>query len=109
MGLTVDKVVHHDDVICLVIVRTWSNIAGRNPHAGDPRVVEFDPEERKTSITRRGWHKATEQQPAVSTEKLHQRARFAVALFCAWTTAIGLIDVGEDRTKTSNRCANFSI
>ena len=46
IGLAIDKVIHHDDVILAVIVRTWGGVPCRDPHAGDPSVVINDAEER---------------------------------------------------------------
>ena len=42
MRFTVNKVVHHYDVIVLVVGRTGSYVAGDDPHAGDPRIGKFD-------------------------------------------------------------------
>lgn len=107
-GFAVDKVIHHDDVIFAVIIRTWGNVAGRNPHPSDPSVVKFDAEERLISVARRGWDKTAEQQLAVDTEKLHQRAGAAVAALFAGTTAIRLIDVSEDCAEATNCCWRIS-
>jgi hypothetical protein len=109
MGLSINEVVHHDDVVCFAVVRTWRNITSRDPHTGDSRIVELDPEERKTSITRRGRDKTAEQQTAISTEKLEQRACTTVAVFRAWTTTVGLIDVSEDRTEAGNGRSSSSV
>ena len=109
MWLSIDEVVHHDDVIRVVIVRTWSDIASNNPHRGDPRIGKLDPEERKTSITRSGRDKTAEQQTAISTEKLNQSAGVTVAAFLTWTTTVGLIDVSEDRTEAGNHRSSASV
>jgi hypothetical protein len=45
LGLAVEEVIHHDDVMLSPIVRPWGHIAARDPHAGDTRVVEDDAEE----------------------------------------------------------------
>lgn len=60
-------------------------------------------------MARRSRNKTAEQQPAVAVEELHQRTGPAVSVFCSWTTAIRLIDVGKDRAEASHRCANSSI
>jgi hypothetical protein len=52
LGLAIDKVIHHDDVILDVIVRTWGGVSCGDPHAGDLSVVINDTEERETSIAR---------------------------------------------------------
>src|SRR5215813_13588362 len=43
--LSIDKVVHHDDVIFTVVVRTWSRVSGSDPHMSDQSVVKFDAKE----------------------------------------------------------------
>jgi hypothetical protein len=45
VGLAIDKVIHHDNVILVVIVWTWGGVPGRDPHAGDPGVGVYDAEE----------------------------------------------------------------
>src|SRR5690349_8809851 len=109
MWLSIDEVVHHHDVIRFVVVRTGSNIACGNSHTGDHRVRKLDPEERKTSITGRGRDKTAEQQTPIGTEELDQRTCTTVAMFVAWTTAIGLIDVSEDRTEACNGRSSNSV
>jgi hypothetical protein len=89
MGLSIDEIVHHDDVDRPAINRTGSDVACDNPHTGNPRVVELDPEERETSVTRRCRDETAEQQTAISTEKLHQRTGATITSFVAWTTAVG--------------------
>ena len=109
MGLSINEVVHHDNVVRLVVVRTRCNIACRDPYTGDSGIVKLDPEEGKTSITRGSRDKTAEQQTAVSTEKLEQRACSAVATLRAWTTTVGLIDVSEDRTEAGNYRSRSSV
>jgi hypothetical protein len=109
MWLAIDEVVHHDDVDRSSINRTGSDIACNNPHAGVSRVVELDPEERKTSIAGRGRDKTAEQQTPIGAEKLDQRTCVTVAVFRTWTTTVGLIDVSEDRTEAGNRCSSASV
>jgi hypothetical protein len=109
MWLSIDEVVHHDDVIRIVIVRTWRHVSCNNPHRGDPRIVKLNPEERKTSITRSGRDKTAEQQTAISTEKLHQGAGVTVAAFLPWTTTVGLIDVSEDCAEAGNHRSSASV
>src|ERR1044072_2009503 len=108
MWLSIDEVVHNDDVVRLVIVRTRSDIACNNPHSCDPRIVKLDPEERKTAITRGGRDKTAEQQTAISTEKLDQRTCITVSAFRTGTTRIGLIAVSKDRAEAGNRCSSPS-
>ena len=45
LRLAVDEVVHHYDVVFLVIVWTRRRVAGGYAHRCDSRIVEFDPEE----------------------------------------------------------------
>ena len=103
MRLTVDEVVHHDDVVRLVIVWTRSNATADDSDAGDPRVVELDPEERKASIARRSRDKTAEQQTTISAEKLHQGTGATVTVFGTRTTAVRLVHVSENRTEAGDR------
>ena len=109
MGLSINEVVHHDDVCLPVIVRTGSDIACDNPHTRDTRIVELDPQERKTSIAGRGRNKTAEQQTTVSTEKLHQRTGATIAVFRTWTTAVGLVHVSENRAEACDRRSRTSV
>jgi hypothetical protein len=45
VGLAIDEVIHHDNVIFVVIVRTWGGVTCRDPHTGDPGVVIHNAEE----------------------------------------------------------------
>src|SRR5207237_9862184 len=58
LRLAIDKVIHHDDVILPVIVRTWGNVACRNPHPRNPSIAIDDAKERQTPIASRGRDKA---------------------------------------------------
>src|SRR6185369_881108 len=109
MWLSIDKVVHHDDVGLPVIVRTGSDIACDNPHTRDTRIVEFDPEERKTSIARRGWDKTAEQQTTISTEKLQQGTGATITVFGAWTTAVRLVHVSKNCAEAGNGGSSSSV
>src|SRR6185503_16588127 len=103
--LAVDKVVHHDHVVRVVIVWTGSDIARCNSHGRDARVAKLDAEKRETAISRRSRRKAAEQQPAVSVKVLDQSAGSSIAALCSRTTSVGLINIREDHAKTSDRSA----
>ena len=68
LGFAVDEVIHHNDVMFPVIVRPRDDVAARDPHPGDARIVEHDAEERQAAITRRGRGKATEEQRAIDAK-----------------------------------------
>jgi len=108
MRLAINKIIHHDDVIFAVIIRSWRRVAGCDSHASYPSIVEYDAEERQIPITWRRWDKTAEQQFAISAEKLHQRAGSTVAVFFAWATPIRLIDVSEDCAEATNTGRNTS-
>ena len=38
--LAVDEIVHHDDVVRIVVIRTGSNVARRDAHSRDPGIVK---------------------------------------------------------------------
>ena len=40
LRLAVEKVIHHDDVFSLIIIRSWCRIAGCDPNSCDERLIE---------------------------------------------------------------------
>ena len=55
LRLAVEKVVHHDDISLLIIIRPRSDVATRDPHPGDARIAKDDAKEGQACIARRGW------------------------------------------------------
>jgi hypothetical protein len=51
MRLAINKIIHHDDLVLAVIVRTWRRVARCNSHASYPGIVKYDTEERQIPIT----------------------------------------------------------
>lgn len=49
LWLTIDKVIHHDDVVLFIIIGP-RNITSSDTHTSDPRVTVGDTEERKSRI-----------------------------------------------------------
>jgi hypothetical protein len=45
LWLAVDKVIHHDDVMLLIIIRPRGDVAGRDPHPGDECIIKHNAEE----------------------------------------------------------------
>src|SRR5262245_62249946 len=80
LWLAVYKVIHHDDVIFLIIIRPRGDVASCNPDPCDAGILKHDAEERKAPIARRGRNKTAEQKLAICVEVLHQRAGSAVSL-----------------------------
>jgi hypothetical protein len=60
LWLAVDEVVHHDDVVLLIVLRPRGNVAGRDPNRRDAGVVKLDAEKGQASIARRGRNKTAE-------------------------------------------------
>ena len=104
LWLAVDKVIHHDDVLLLIIIRPRGDVAGRDPHPRDARVVKHDAEEGKAPIARRGRDETAEHQLAVGVEVLDQRAGPTVSLLLARPAPIRLVNVCEDRAEATDRC-----
>src|SRR5213592_4917024 len=50
LWLAVDEIVHHDDVVLLIVVRARGNVASRDPDRRDASVIELDAEEGQVSI-----------------------------------------------------------
>jgi hypothetical protein len=53
LWLAVDEVIHHDDVVLLIVVRARGNVAGFDVDPRNPGVVKHDAKEGQASITRR--------------------------------------------------------
>ena len=60
LGLAVDEVVHHDDVMLAIVIRPRGNVAGLDPDRRDAGVIKLDAEEGQASIARRGRNETTE-------------------------------------------------
>ena len=86
-----------------IIIRPRRDIATRDPHPGDARVVKDDAKERKAGIARRGWDEAAKYQLAVSAKVLDQRAGFPVSVFFAGPVPIRMVHVCEDRAEPGGR------
>src|SRR5262245_28653702 len=95
--------------MCPIIIWPWGSIAARDPHSGDARVVKDDAEEGLTSIPRRGWDKAAEDQPSVGAEALDARARWTVSVYIAGPAPIRQVNVRENRAKATDHCRHSSI
>ena len=67
LWLAVDEVVHHDDVMVAIVIRSRGNIAGFDPYPRDASVIKHDAEEGQVSVARRSRDETAEQQsPSVS-------------------------------------------
>src|SRR5688572_2034253 len=104
LRLTVQKVVHHDDVVLPIIIRPCGDVARRNSYPGDAGVGKDDAQEGQPSIPRRGGDGADKEQIAVGVEVFDQRAGLAGCLLLAAPTAVGLVDIGEDRAEATHHC-----
>src|SRR5215467_11622741 len=102
LWLTVDKVIHYDDVVFPAIIRPRGDVAARDPHPGDARVMKHNPEERKAPVARRRRDEATEQQLAVGAKVLDQSVVLTVPVLSARAASIRLVNICEDRAKTSD-------
>src|SRR6188474_100688 len=100
MRFTEDKVVHHHDVVFLGISRSRRDVTARDSYSRDACVRKHNPEERKSTIARRRWYEAAVQQLAVDAVVLDQRACVSIAALGGWTTAIRLVHVRKNRSKT---------
>ncbi|HEX7767595.1 MAG TPA: hypothetical protein VF443_12840, partial [Nitrospira sp.] len=79
LRFAVQEVIHHDDVMCPIIIWPRGSVAARDPHSGNTRVGKDDAEEGQTSIAGRGRDKAAEDQPPINPEALDARAGLAVS------------------------------
>ena len=109
LWFAVQEVIHHDDVMCPIIIRARRSIAARDSHSGNPRVGKDDAQEGQTSVARRGWDEAAEDQPPVGAEALDACAGLTVSVFIAGPTPIRKVNVREDRAEATNLRCNTSI
>ena len=103
LWLAVDKVIHHDDVTLAIIIRARGDVATRDPHPRDERLVKHDAEEGKTPIARRSRDETTKQHLAVGAEVFNQRARATISSLLARPAPIRLVNVCEDRAEAGDR------
>jgi len=109
LWLTVEEVVHHDDVMAAIVIRSRGNVAGRDLDGCDARILKHDAEEGQTTIARRGRDETAEYQFAVPIEVLDQRAGAAVSALRARAAAIWLVNVCKDRAEASDCCRGSAI
>ena len=108
LWLPVDEVVHHDNVMVPIVIRTGGHVAGLDADRCDAGVIEHDAEEGLVSIAWRSRNGTAEQQSAVSIEVLDERVRPAVAEPRA-RTAVWLINICEHRAEGSDCCRDSAI
>ena len=73
LWLAVDEIVHHDNVMVPIVVRTRGNVTGLDHDRRDAGVVKHDAEEGEASIARRRRNETGEYEFAVSVELLDAR------------------------------------
>jgi len=105
LRLAVDEVIHHHDVL-LIVIPPRARLAGRDPHPGDKRVVEHDTEEGQAPIAGRGRDEAGEEPMTMGVEVLDLRTM--LSRLCL-VRLVGLVDVREDRAEAGHRCRRSSI
>src|SRR5262245_55559004 len=103
LRLPIEKVIHHDDISLLIVIRPRGDVATRDPHPGDARVAKDDAKEGKAGIARRGRDEAAKEQVAVSAKVLDQRAGLPVSVLLGWPVSIRMVHVCEDCTEPGGR------
>ena len=109
LRFAVQEIIHHDDVMCSIVIWPRGSIAACYSYSGDACVAKDEAEEGKTSVAWRGWNKATEDQPSVSAEALDARAGLTVAVFIAGPASIRQVNVREDCAEAAHLCRHCSI
>ena len=109
LRFAVQKIIHHDDVMCSIVIWPRGSIAACYSHSSDARVAKDEAEEGKTSVAWRGWDKATDDQPSVSAETLDTRAGLTVTVFVAGPASIRQVNVREDCAEAAHFCRHSSI
>ena len=100
--LSVEEVIHHDDVFS-VVIRAGRDVAGYDPHSSKPSVAKNNTDERQVSVTRRGRRVTSEKQVAVGAVVLDQSAGVTVSCPVSQSAAIRGVDVGKNHAKPSGR------
>src|SRR5215470_16823655 len=103
LWFTVDKVIHHDDVMFPTIIRPRGDIAARDPHPGDEGFAKHNAKEGKAPVAWRCRDEAAEQQFVVGVKVLDQRAGLTVSVLLARSAPIRQVNICEDSAKTSDR------
>ena len=96
--LSVEEVIHHDDVFS-VVIRAGRDVASYDPHSSNPSVAKNNTDERQVSVTRRSRRVASEEQVAVGAVVLDQSTGVTVSCPVSQSAAIGRVDVGKDHAK----------
>ena len=109
LRFAVEKIIHHDNVMCSIVIWPRRSVAARNPHSGDTRIGEDDSQEGKTSVARRGCDKAAVDQASVGAEALDARTRLTVSVFISGTASIRQVNVREDRAEAAHLCRHSPI
>ena len=107
LWFAVDEIVHHDNVVLAIIIRTRGRVRF-DADLSDARVLKHDAKEGEAAIAWRRRDRAAEKQPAIVVKVLDHGAMITLELF-ALVTAIRLIDICEDRAETRNRSCSCSI
>ena len=108
LRLSVQEVIHHDDVMRSVIIRPWGSIAARDPHSSDARVRKHDAEEGHTLIARRSWDRILVEQSPVGAEVLDEGAGWPIPVLVFGPAPVRQVHVREDRAESAG-CRWFGL
>src|SRR5262249_15427616 len=70
LGLGVNEVIHHDEVLASSVTSPQLDITARDPHEEDVFAsVESDPEQRKSPVALGGGHQTADKERAVDAQR----------------------------------------
>ena len=106
--LSVEEVIHHDDVFS-VVIRPRRDVAGYDPHSSTTSVAKDNADEGQVSVARRSWRVAGEKQLAVAAVVLDQSAGVTVSCPVSQSAAIRGVDVGKNHAESGGSRWRASI
>src|SRR5262245_14219737 len=108
LRFAVDKVVHHDNIMSSIVVRSWGNVARLDPDRRDAGVIKLDAEKGHPPISRGSRNESSVQQATVSAEVFDERGRWVVGDARA-RRAVWLINICEHRAESPDSCRGSAI
>ena len=103
LWLAVKKIIHHDDIAFVIVVRTRGFVTGRDPNPRDERLIKHDAKKGEARVARRCRHETAEDPFPIDAEIFDpSAAAVMISTFLASPAAVLLVDVCEDRAETAD-------
>ena len=103
LWLAVKKIIHHDDIAFVIVVRTRGFVTGRDPNPRDERLIKHDAKKGEARVARRCRHETAEDPFPIDAEIFDpSAAAVMISTFLASPAAVLLVNVCEDRAETAD-------